>query len=500
MASRAAAAAVVVLALVCAVQSSLSAATAGGLSPDFHAVTCPPLEQIVAFHVGEAFKNDSGVAPALIRILFHDCFPQGCDGSVLIEGPGTEQDEIPNKTLRRVALDLIDRIRMRVHSACSRTVSCADITVLATRESLVLAGGPRFEVALGRRDSFFPASPVQVGLLPAPFHPVDKLIKSFGDRGLNVTDLVALSGAHTFGVAHCPAFDDRFKNGFDTNPAIDPKFATGLRNKCAKDTPEGTLKQNLDVRTPDVFDNKYYFDLIARQGLFKSDQGLFDHPTTKRMATRFSLNQDAFFEQFARSMAKMVNMDLLTGDRGEIRARCAVRGTPPRIQAAAAGDDEGISADIFPTSLSCKTRNGAMSLIPNLPQNEKQHKGLNGGRQRRRERGGEEISDGRGKRPETKQLPNPASSWAGEDEMVVILHRVVAPRADIRVQGGFLTQVLPSVQPIKVFKNGLGKEGAVLAKPYVESMWANYVGWQKEGQVCLREKEAKRTNRRGCLQ
>ena len=77
MASRAAAAAVVILALVCAAQPSLSAATAaGGLSPDFHAVTCPPLEQIVAFHVGEAFKNDSGVAPALMRILFHDCFPQ----------------------------------------------------------------------------------------------------------------------------------------------------------------------------------------------------------------------------------------------------------------------------------------------------------------------------------------------------------------------------------------------------------------------------------------
>ncbi|VAH54867.1 unnamed protein product [Triticum turgidum subsp. durum] len=347
MASRAAAAAVVILALVCAAQPSLSAATAaGGLSPDFHATTCPSLQQIVAFHVGEAFKNDSGVAPALIRILFHDCFPQGCDASVLIEGPGTEQDEIPNKTLRRVALDLIDRIRMRVHSACSRTVSCADITVLATRESLVLAGGPRFDVALGRRDSFFPASKDQVGLLPAPFHPVDTLIKSFGDRGLNVADLVSLSGAHTFGVAHCGAFRDRFKPVFDTSPAIDPKFATELRNKCAKDIPEGTLKQNLDVRTPNIFDNKYYFDLIARQGLFKSDQGLFDHPTTKRMSIRFSLNQDAFFEQFAKSMAKMVNMDLLTGDKGEIRARCAVRGTPPRIEAAAAGNDEGIAADM----------------------------------------------------------------------------------------------------------------------------------------------------------
>ncbi|SPT21113.1 unnamed protein product [Triticum aestivum] len=347
MASRAAAAALVVLAMVCAAQSSLSAAAAaGGLSPDFHAATCPPLEQIVALHVREAFKNDSGVAPALIRILFHDCFPQGCDASVLIEGPGSEQKERPNTTLRRGALDLIDRIRAAVHHACKATVSCADITVLATRESLFLAGGPRFDVTLGRLDSFFPASPEQVKLLPAPFHNVDKLIESFGKRGLDVADLVSLSGAHTFGVAHCPAFETGSRMALTRNPTIDRMFTTMLRNKCDKDTPRGTLKQNLDVRPPDVFDNKYCFDLITRQGLFKSDQGLFDHPTTKRMATRFSLNQDAFFEQFAKSMAKMVNMDLLTGDKGEIRARCTVRGTPPRIEAGTAGDGEGIAADM----------------------------------------------------------------------------------------------------------------------------------------------------------
>ncbi|XBI60550.1 hypothetical protein VPH35_041466 [Triticum aestivum] len=333
MASRAAAAALVVLAMVCAAQSSLSAAAAaGGLSPDFHAATCPPLEQIVALHVREAFKNDSGVAPALIRILFHDCFPQGCDASVLIEGPGSEQKERPNTTLRRGALDLIDRIRAAVHHACKATVSCADITVLATRESLFLAGGPRFDVTLGRLDSFFPASPEQVKLLPAPFHNVDKLIESFGKRGLDVADLVSLSGAHTFG------------NGFDTNPAIDHAFATTLKKNCDKDFPRGTVEQNLDRRTPDIFDNKYYFDLIAKQGLFKSDQGLIDHPATKSKATHFSLNQGAFFDQFAKSMAKMVKMDLLTGNKGEIRANCKVRGKPPRIQTAV--DDEGIAADM----------------------------------------------------------------------------------------------------------------------------------------------------------
>lgn len=71
MASRAAAA-LVVVALACAAVHSAAA----GLSPDFHAVSCPDLEHIVKYHVAEAFRKDVGVAPALIRILFHDCFPQ----------------------------------------------------------------------------------------------------------------------------------------------------------------------------------------------------------------------------------------------------------------------------------------------------------------------------------------------------------------------------------------------------------------------------------------
>ncbi|KAF7005098.1 hypothetical protein CFC21_020245 [Triticum aestivum] len=341
MASRAAAA-IAVLALVCAAVHS----SEGQLSPNFHAATCPDLEHIVEFHVAETFRRDVGVAPALIRILFHDCFPQGCDASVLLKGAGSELNEVPNQTLRPVALDLIERIRAAVHSACGPTVSCADITVLATRDSLVEAGGPRFDVSLGRRDALAPASSALVGLLPAPFFDVPTLISSFSNRSLDVADLVSLSGAHTFGVAHCPAFEDRFKPVFDTNPAIDSKFATSLRNKCAGDNPAGTLTQNLDVRTPDAFDNKYYFDLIARQGLFKSDQGLIDHPTTKRMATRFSLNQGAFFEQFARSMTKMSNMDLLTGNKGEIRNNCAAPNRRVQDIETATTGDEGIAADM----------------------------------------------------------------------------------------------------------------------------------------------------------
>ncbi|KAI5009442.1 hypothetical protein ZWY2020_011579 [Hordeum vulgare] len=300
MASRAAATVLVLAALICAAQSTISAADAGGLSRGFHAASCPGLEKIVGDLVAETFRRDVGVAPALIRILFHDCFPQGCDASVLLTGNNSELNAVPNQTLRPVALDLIERIRAAVHAACGPTVSCADITVLATRDALVQAGGPHFDVALGRRDGLAPASQDLVDTLPAPSFDVPTLISSFGNRNLDVADLVSLSGAHTFGIAHCPVFSDRFAPNIDLNPLIDPLFARRLRAKCQGRAP--------GHRQPDP--------RRAHSGRVR--------------------------QQFAMSMVKMSNMDLLTGTQGEIRQNCAVPNR--RVEGIETANDEGHAA------------------------------------------------------------------------------------------------------------------------------------------------------------
>jgi peroxidase len=349
MASSSSRVAVLLLAIssaaLCAVLSSATVTVnepiVDGLSWSFYDASCPSVEGIVRWHVTEALRRDIGIAAGLIRIFFHDCFPQGCDASVLLSGSNSEQLEIPNVTLRPAALKLIDDIRSALHHACGPKVSCADITTLATRDAVVASGGPFFDVPLGRLDSFAPASSALVGTLPAPFFDVPTLIEAFGNRSLDTADLVALSGAHTVGLGHCNSFSDRLPPTADAN--MDPAFREKLTAKCAKD-PNGTVvTQVLDVRTPDAFDNKYYFDLIAKQGLFKSDQGLIDHPATKRMATRFALNQGAFFDQFARSMVKMSQMDVLTGNKGEIRLNCAVRNA--RASGLQTAADEGLAAD-----------------------------------------------------------------------------------------------------------------------------------------------------------
>lgn len=76
-----------------------------------------------------------------VLILYHITLNQGCDGSVLLDGSASgpsEQDAPPNLSLRKQAFTIINDLRALVHKACGQVVSCADITALAARDSVVL--------------------------------------------------------------------------------------------------------------------------------------------------------------------------------------------------------------------------------------------------------------------------------------------------------------------------------------------------------------------------
>jgi peroxidase len=109
---------------------------ANGLSYSFHADSCPNLVDIVWPIVESAVLGEIAIAAGLLRLFFHDCFPQGCDASVLLTGANSELDLPPNLTLQPRAIQLIEDIRVKVHAACGATVSCADILTLATRDAV----------------------------------------------------------------------------------------------------------------------------------------------------------------------------------------------------------------------------------------------------------------------------------------------------------------------------------------------------------------------------
>ncbi|KAL3690457.1 hypothetical protein R1sor_016766 [Riccia sorocarpa] len=201
----------------------------------------------------------------------------GCDGSILLKiSSGTELDDPANGSIRKVALDLIDDAKANIEKACPGVVSCSDIVVLAGRESVKQTGGPAFSVPLGRRDSFT-FSP-STNELPPPIFSFQQQLDSFQKKNLDATDLVALSGAHTLGVAQCGSFSNRLRPSYKN-------FATG-----------GTL--------------------------LTSDQNLDQNAQALNLVRFYASNQTAFFNQFLWSYMKMSQIGPKFNSDGEIRKKC----------------------------------------------------------------------------------------------------------------------------------------------------------------------------------
>ncbi|KAI3505029.1 hypothetical protein L1887_26884 [Cichorium endivia] len=297
-----------------------------GLSWNYYEKSCPKLESIIKKQLQKVYKKDVGLAAALLRVHFHDCFVQGCDGSVLLDGSASgpvdsEKTAPPNLSLR--GFDIIEDLRSRVNKECgSDAVSCSDITAIVARDAVVLTGGPQYKVPLGRRDGVtFATRNATLANLPSPFVPTETLLTNLAIKNFDATDVVALSGAHTIGVAHCTSFTRRLYPTQDTT--MDKTYASNLKGVCPNANTNATT--NMDLRSPNVFDNKYYVDLMNRQGLLISDQDLYTDKRTRDIVTSFAVNQTLFFEKFINVMVKMGQMEVLTGTQGEIRKKCSVR-------------------------------------------------------------------------------------------------------------------------------------------------------------------------------
>ncbi|KAF8043775.1 hypothetical protein BT93_A1944 [Corymbia citriodora subsp. variegata] len=298
------------------------------LTADFYSTTCPSVSSIVQTVIQEALQSDPRITASLLRLHFHDCFVDGCDGSLLLDNSPSiksEKDAAPNFKSAR-GFDVVDQIKAAIESACPGTVSCADILALAAQASVYLSGGPYWTVLLGRRDSLTANQAGANTSIPSPFDSYNNLVSKFSAVGLDITDLVTLSGAHTFGRAQCKSFSPRLYN-FTANggpdPTISPWYLTTLRKLCPQNGDSSVLA-DLDPTTPNLFDNHYYSNLQRNGGLLQSDQELYSTASaaTISIVNSFNFDQSAFFKSFARSIVNMGNISPLTGSNGEIRCNC----------------------------------------------------------------------------------------------------------------------------------------------------------------------------------
>ncbi|KAM0847125.1 hypothetical protein ACQ4PT_035397 [Festuca glaucescens] len=299
----------------------LAAAASAQLSATFYDASCPSALATIKSAVTAAVNSEPRMGASLLRLHFHDCFVQGCDASVLLNDTANftgEQTAFPNRNSIR-GLNVIDNVKAQVEAVCAQTVSCADILAVAARDSIVALGGPSYTVPLGRRDSTTASLSEANRDLPPPTSDLADLVGNFSRKGLSVTDMVALSGAHTIGRAACLNFRSRIYG--ESN--IAPAYAASLQANCPQSAPngDGTLAP-LDVSTPDSFDNAYYGNLLSQQGLLHSDQQLFNGGSTDALVSTYASNAAQFSADFAAAMVNMGNIGVLTGAQGEIRLNC----------------------------------------------------------------------------------------------------------------------------------------------------------------------------------
>ncbi|GER25284.1 peroxidase [Striga asiatica] len=294
------------------------------LDSHYYDQTCPQAESIISQVVEDAITNDPRVPARLLRMFFHDCFIRGCDASVLLDSTPTntaEKDGPPNISL--AAFYVIDNAKTKLEESCPSTVSCADILAIAARDVVHMSRGPKWAVLKGRKDGIISRANETVNL-PSPFFNTSQLIQSFAKRGLSPKDLVALSGGHTLGFAHCSSFSARLRNfstAHDSDPTLDPQFADGLKHTCRRNNTDRNAGQFLDS-TSSVFDNDYYRMILEGKGVFVSDESLKSDHRTVPIVEAYAWDQDLFFKDFGESMVRLGNVGVV--ENGEVRKSCRV--------------------------------------------------------------------------------------------------------------------------------------------------------------------------------
>ncbi|CAN8328544.1 unnamed protein product [Cochlearia groenlandica] len=212
------------------------------LRPGFYGNTCPKAESIVREEMRKAMLKEARSVASIMRLQFHDCFVNGCDGSVLLDDTPTmlgEKLSLSNIGSLR-SFEVVDNIKSALEKACPATVSCADIIIMASREARC-------------------------------FSIVNRLYNQSG------------SGK--------------------ADPEFEPIYKEKMFKLCPVGGNEN-VTSGMDA-TPKVFDNQYFKDLVSKRGFLNSDQTLFTSPETRGFVQMFSENEQAFFKAFADGMVKM---------------------------------------------------------------------------------------------------------------------------------------------------------------------------------------------------
>uniref|UniRef100_A0ACD5W2H8 Uncharacterized protein n=1 Tax=Avena sativa TaxID=4498 RepID=A0ACD5W2H8_AVESA len=295
--------------------------------------------------VTEAIGGNKGIGAALIRLVFHDCWVNGCDGSVLVDSKpyGSKAEKEAESNIGLAGFDVIDKIKSQL--ASPEKLSCADIVVLAAREATfnLSRGNIDYAVKTGRTDGVVSSASAADAVLPPSTFDFEQLKANFAAKGFDTRELVALSGAHTVGVAHHSSFADRLNDTTSTPISQDYKNAlvedikkrpiqpNNIRDKdetFRNDAGYDDTGVNTTMAARGVLDNSYYHANLQNRVLFRSDWELrndFSGQAGNAMET-FKRDATQWYDEFGKAMAKLSDLPA-QGPRFENRTNCRVFNT-----------------------------------------------------------------------------------------------------------------------------------------------------------------------------
>ncbi|KAI3952166.1 hypothetical protein MKW98_005861, partial [Papaver atlanticum] len=292
----------------------------------FYDETCPRVEDII---YEELVKKMSPIPrnitiPGILRLFFHDCYVQGCDGSVLIlptDANNSERNAPINLSLAGDAFDIVDKAKAALEKECPGVVSCSDILAILARDVVHWWEGPNWQVEKGRRDGLISNATEAQLLMPKSDENLTTLIRGFESIGLSTADLVTLSGAHTIGFTHCIEFASRI---FHNDTTLNSRIREKVILSCPFPKIDRNVAESLDQNSEFVFDNKFFKSLRQRKGLLLTDHVLAfgENDLSRKLVYRYSQDQELFFQEFAKAMVKLGRVGVKTGNEGEIRRDC----------------------------------------------------------------------------------------------------------------------------------------------------------------------------------
>ncbi|KAL8484221.1 hypothetical protein ACS0TY_026788 [Phlomoides rotata] len=100
--------------------------------------SCPQAEEIIKEQVQLLNKRHKNTAFSWLRNIFHDCFVESCDTSLLLDSTRrTLSEKETDRSFRMRNFRYIEIIKEALERECPGVVSCSDILVLSARDGIV---------------------------------------------------------------------------------------------------------------------------------------------------------------------------------------------------------------------------------------------------------------------------------------------------------------------------------------------------------------------------